>query len=328
MKLAALVLLVACLITPAHALDAPSWLGWRERFLADDGRVIDTGQGGVSTSEGQGYGMLLAAAAGDAASFARMWGWTRRHLAIRADGLLAWRYHPQRGVEDDNAASDGDLLVAWALARAAVRFQREDYRDDARALAVAIRRHLIAETLWGPVLKAAPTGFERGDGQVINLSYWVFPAFTELARIDPDPAWQRLEASGLHLLRLARFGRWGLPPDWLLLVDPLRPDPARPARFGYDALRIPLYLVWSGKAPPDLLEPFRDFWRTWVCTRQLPAWTDFDQDAVDAGGGFAAVHAIARLVGVAAAPPDTPPADYYPATLVLLARLAAEEGQR
>ncbi len=324
-------LLGLSLISPALAQDANAWQTWRNRFLAADGRVIDTGQGGVSTSEGQGYGLLLAAAAGDATSFERMWDWTRRHLATRPDGLLAWRYHPRRGIEDDNAAADGDLLVAWALSRGARRFERPDYRTAAQALAAAIRRHLVVETAWGPVLKAAPAGFERAEGLVVNLSYWVFPAFAELARIDPDPVWQRLPASGLKLLRLGRFGRWGLPPDWLLLTDPLRPAPDKPARFGYDALRIPLYLAWAGIEAPELLDPFQAFWRVWACTGRLPAWADFDQDAIDAWGEFAGVHAIARLLGVEARryrPPRLETLDYYPATLVLLAQLAGREGAR
>jgi endoglucanase len=333
MRSAALACFLLCLslMTPVLALEANAWQTWRDRFLAADGRVIDTGQGGVSTSEGQGYGLLLAAAAGDAARFERIWRWTRGHLATRPDGLLAWRYHPERGVEDDNAATDGDLLVAWALARGAQRFGRQEYRSEAQKMAAAIRRRLVVETAWGPVLKAAPAGFDRPEGPVVNLSYWIFPAFAELARIDPDPVWQGLQASGLKLLRLARFGRWGLPPDWLLLADPLRPVPERPARFGYDALRIPLYLAWAGVEAPDLLDPFRAFWRDWACTGRLPAWTDFGQDAIDAWGEFAGVHAIARLLGVEARgyrPQRLETLDYYPATLVLLAGLAGREGTR
>lgn len=326
----ALGLLLVCLTTAACALDSASWQAWRARFVTADGRVVDTGQGGVSTSEGQGYGMLLAVAAGDAVSLDRLWTWTRTHLARRTDGLLAWRYHPERGVEDDNAAADGDLLVAWALARAADRFGRPDYRQEAQALAAAVRRQLVVQTAWGPVLKPAPAGFDRAEGLVVNLSYWVFPALDTLASVDPDPVWPALRESGLRLLRLARFGRWGLPPDWLQLTDPLRPAPGWPARFGYDALRIPLHLIWAGVRDEALLAPYRAYWGAYACTGRLPAWTDFDQDAVDAWGGFAGVPAIAALLKVQiknATNPRIETLDYYPATLLLLARLAAREGR-
>ena len=322
-------LLLASLTTAVQALDDALWQDWRARFVTAEGRVIDTGQGGVSTSEGQGYGMLLATAAADAASFDRMWTWTRRHLAVRPDGLLAWRYHPERGIEDYNAATDGDLLVAWALARASERFRREEYRDQARALASAIRRYLVVQTAWGPVLKPAPFGFDRAEGLVVNLSYWVFPALEALARIDPDPTWAALRESGFRLLRSARFGHWGLPPDWLLLADPLRPAPGWPARFGYDAVRVPLYLVWAGVRDEALLAPYRAFWGAYACTGRLPAWTDFDLAAVDAWGGFAGAHAIAALLGIHRPSTERPrleDLDYYAATLLLLAQLAAQEG--
>jgi endoglucanase len=53
----------------------------RPPFLASDGRIVDTGNGGISHSEGQGYGLLVAEAAGDRASFDRLWHWTDAHLS-------------------------------------------------------------------------------------------------------------------------------------------------------------------------------------------------------------------------------------------------------
>ena len=44
---------------PAHA-DAPDdteWTSFKTRFVKDDGRVIDNANGGVSHSEGQGWGL-------------------------------------------------------------------------------------------------------------------------------------------------------------------------------------------------------------------------------------------------------------------------------
>ena len=40
------------------------WAAYRDRFVLADGRVVDDGNGGISHSEGQGYGLLLAVLGG------------------------------------------------------------------------------------------------------------------------------------------------------------------------------------------------------------------------------------------------------------------------
>jgi Endoglucanase Y len=62
------------------------FMAYKALFI-DGGRVIDTGNGDVSHSEGQGYGMLFAIAADDKATFDALWQWTKSTL-MRKDGLL------------------------------------------------------------------------------------------------------------------------------------------------------------------------------------------------------------------------------------------------
>jgi len=250
------------------------YAAWKAAFVQPSGRVVDDGQQGITTSEGQGYGMLLAWAAGDQQGLESMWQWTRTHLAVRDDGLLAWRWSPGEGVTDRNNATDGDLLVAWGLALAAR--DRPSWREPARALAQSIRGHAVRSTNWGTVLLPATQGFETPRGLVVNLSYWVYPALLDLPEWDPNPVWGELIASGHQLLALARFGTWGLPPDWLLLVDPLITWPERPARYGYEGIRIPLYLAWAGMATPQRTQPWRDFWAQFPRAGFMPAWVDLD----------------------------------------------------
>lgn len=306
-----------------------AWDDWKATYLSPEGRVTDTGQRNISHSEGQGFGMLLATAARDAAAFERMWTWTRQQLAVRNDGLLAWRWEPGRGVTDLNTATDGDLFVAWALQRAAERFNQPAYRTAAVALAQAVRAQLVVEgTPWGVVLKAGVEGFATPQGQVVNLSYWVFPALDALDRIDPHPHWAALTTSGLRLTEVARFGRWGLPPDWLLLVNPLQPDPSRPPRYGYDAARVPLYLHWAGHASAARLEGFNRFWTHFRCDAFLPGWTQLTDNAIDSYGADPGVAAIRTLVSTGKAPTQRLPAaaqSYYSATLGLLVDAAAQE---
>ena len=69
------------------------WAAYRDRFVMPDGRVVDDANGGISHSEGQGYGLLLAFSAGDRGTFERVFNFTRNQLLIRDDGLAA-RWFP------------------------------------------------------------------------------------------------------------------------------------------------------------------------------------------------------------------------------------------
>ena len=145
--------------------------------------------------------MLLAVAANDRVAFDRIWGWTRANLMVRDDQLLAWRWEPNARpvVTDMNNASDGDILVAWALAEAAEFWQDESYRAAGRRIAVEAGRKLV---LFGgpdgPLLLPGVSGFsqeDRPDGPLLNLSYWVFPAFARLPLVAPEVDWRGLTRS-------------------------------------------------------------------------------------------------------------------------------------
>jgi endoglucanase len=318
----------ASLITaslPACA-ETQAWHDFAARFVTAAGRVVDSGQGGISHSEGQGIAMLAAAAQGDRERFDRLWRWTAQELQVREDRLLAWRWEAERGVTDRNNASDGDLLVAWALARAYQRWGDAAQRDAAAELARAIRTRLLRQTAFGPVLLPGREGFEPAEGPVVNLSYWVFPALRALAAVDPAPEWAALEASGLAILGAARFGRWQLPADWLQLRgDKLVPAPGFPARFGYDAWRIPLYLHWAGLATPQRLAPFHEYWAHFDGARFLAAWTLLSDDSVDSHGASPGMRAVVALVRGQPMSPYGADGDYYSAALALAARLAARD---
>jgi endoglucanase len=240
------------------------WRTFKERFLRDDGRIVDDGNGGVSHSEGQGYGLILAEANHDQDSFNRIWKWTDTKLRRRGDRLFAWRWKPGFfGAQvDQNDATDGDLLIAWALCRAASTWQNPAFRDASAEIACEIRQKLIRASKFGPVLLPGTEGFEKPEGLIVNLSYWVFPAFRELAKIDPAADWPMLEQSGLKLIGAARFSSFDLPPDWLLIgndsVDIA--DGFEPV-YGYNAARIPLYLAWAGIGPAKYYHPFRQIGR-------------------------------------------------------------------
>ena len=328
--LAAFLIAAFALAWPAQAAD-PDWEAFKEAFVAADGRVVDTGQGRISHSEGQGFAMLFAVHYADRAAFDRLWQWTRRNLQVRDDALLAWRWEPQGGVTDRNNASDGDLFVAWALLRAAEQWREPEYAAAGTRIAADIRRKSLRRTAHGLVLVPGQEGFDKPEGLTINLSYWVFPALPALARADPAPEWDELARSGVAILQYAYFGRWRLPPDWLRLAERVVPAGPPPERFGFDAVRIPVYLLWARKDTEALMRPYRDFWGTFDGARVLPAFTNLKDDSVDSHGGGVGIRAIARAVAdypqprAGRLPPLGREPSYYSAVLLLLCKVALRE---
>ena len=247
--------------------NAEAWRAYKTHFVTETGRVVDTANKGISHSEGQGYGMLLAVAADDRAAFESIWGWTRANLMVRDDELIAWRWEPNQrpAVADMNDASDGDLLVAWALTEAAEAWGSVPYRIAARRIAVEVGRKLvIPHTSRGAILLPGVMGFaaeDRTDGPVVNLSYWVFPAFARLPIVAPDVDWAGLSRDGLELVKQTRFGPAGLPTDWISLHDAEpRPADGFPQRFAYNSIRIPLYIAWAGLGQREIYSPFVMIW--------------------------------------------------------------------
>jgi endoglucanase len=244
------------------SLSPQQWQPWRDRFMTADGRIVDDANNNISHSEGQGYGLLLAVLAQDRAAFTRIWGFTKRELLLRDDGLAVWRWDPGASphVADVNNASDGDILIAYALALAGESWNSPELKTAAQDLATAIGRVLVKRAGDRTVLMPAAKGFaadERTDGPVVNLSYWIFEALPVLARLAPETDWAALADSGRDLVLAARFGPARLPANWISLHSPA-PAPALgfDRLFGYDAIRIPLYLVRAGLVDRALLEPF------------------------------------------------------------------------
>ena len=312
------------------------WRNYRGRFVSADGRVIDNGNGGISHSEGQGYGLLLAVQAEDAASFDTIWRWTAEHLRKRSDALFAWRWDPQQGqVTDLNNASDGDLLIAWALVRAAKRFGRDNYAAEARRIMDSWSAKVVVAQGGETLLLPAAAGFRAADqpaGPVVNPSYWIFAAFPDLAPLAPRLDWTALRRSGLRIIEASQFGPARLPADWIALGGS-RPAPAAnfPAQFGYNAIRIPLYLAQDPTAPQALLRRYAaaDFPGA---ARPGPGVVDLQTGLTRQampGAGYRMVLALARCAVRSEPIPmsllSARDGFYYPETLRLLSVIVVQE---
>lgn len=320
----------------ASEADQREWLGFRERFMTAEGRIIDTANEGISHSEGQGYAMLIAEWADDRESFERLLNWTRANLSRPSDNLFAWRWNPAHrpAVRDKNNASDGDLMIAWALLRAADRWHVPAWRALAERIGRDILRLCVRHVGGRTVLLPGATGFDRSDRVMLNPSYYHLGAIRALARVVPDSNWARLDADGRWLMEVARFGRWNLPADWVDLSradGTVRPSADRAPRFSWDAIRVPLFLAWAGHGSVPAVGAVYQFWAQ-ARPERLPAWADLRANTLSPYTGHAGVAAVAALsfAALSGRPPQLPSqaeaTDYYGGALVLLSRIAAQEG--
>lgn len=259
----ATILAVAQPVAAQHAaIDPQAWIAYKTKFLDASGRIIDNGNGNISHSEGQGYGLLLAYLANSPADFEQIWYFTRTELLLRDDGLAAWKWDPAvtPHITDTNNASDGDLLIAYALALAGSAWNKKDYLQAAATMATALLSHVVIDSGGRTLLLPGVDGYKapgRKDGPIINPSYWIYEAIPVMALLAPSDRWQKLTDDGVALLDSMQFGPRKLPADWVSLRA--RPEPADgfEAEFGYNAIRIPLYLVRAGIDDKVLLTRLR-----------------------------------------------------------------------
>jgi len=283
------ILALAAALT-ADAAPAPSvlrgaWATYVDRFVSADGRTIDAEAGGITTSEGQAYGMVRAAWADDPATFARLRTWTTNNLqGGDAAALPAWKWGRRDdgawGVLDPNPASDADQLLAYALLLGADRWEMPALREDAVRLLARLWEQEVGTA--GPYRVLLP-GPWAVDGQTVRLnpSYFLPFAWRAFAVADPAHPWASLIDDGYTVLARTS-GPAGLPPDWVWLdaaTGDTLPVPAAEAalgNFGFEAFRVVWTLAaevrWYGEPRARaLLEGMDILPRSWRGSGRVPA---------------------------------------------------------
>ncbi|WP_323038611.1 glycosyl hydrolase family 8 [Gemmobacter sp.] len=313
-----------------HPLQA-SWQAWKRLCLSPDGRVVDGFQGGASHSEGQGYGLTLAAQFGDVQAANSIMSWTEANLAVRSDALLAWLWRPDSlpRVADRNNASDGDLFYAWGLVTLARSRNRPELLERARQIAADLLRHCRVANPAGPgwLMLPGAAGFVQGDVVVTNPSYLMPRAMEEVAAATGLSDLAALAADGRRLW--ATLAANGPVPDWISVsaIGYAPPPAGFSARTGYEAIRIPLFAIWSGDAASPALRAYVGA----IGVMGGDAVTVYDpvtKSVVErsAHAGYAAVAALGSCVVSGGAgsrmPVFTADQPYYPATLHLMALVA------
>jgi endo-1,4-beta-D-glucanase Y len=312
----------------AASVSPEAWAAYKSAFLDPGGRIIDTGNGNISHSEGQGYGMWLAVLSDNLADFELIWSFTRTELLVRDDGLSAWKWDPRTRphVTDINNATDGDILIAYALALAAGQWNRQDYAEASAGIASAILKKTVVQRSGRTLLLPAASGFgenDRDDGPVVNPSYLIFEAFPVLNLVAPSPLWKALSDDGAAQIGAFAFSDKKLPADWVSVKTKPQPASGFPAEFGYNAVRIPLYLSRAKMGSPELLARLKD-----GMTLESGAAGTFDLKSgavkdVLSDPGYRVIPALAACAAggpaVSAELQSFQPTLYYPSTLHLLA---------
>ena len=310
---------------------APIWSAWKQAHLDRTGRVVDVGQERASHSEGQGYGMALAVEFDDRVVFDAMHRWTQANLAVRPDALLAWRWRPDipKRIDDFNNASDGDLFYAWALLRAAEHWNEPAYLNLAKALARDLVANCVIERPDMPddvVILPAAFGFTKPGSVILNPSYMMPRALREVGRATGETARSDAAEGGLRLM--ADLARVGSMPDWVRSSsDGLSQAEGFSDHTGYEAIRVPLFLIWSGETNHPAVRAHAMGAEQMgngapiVFSRVTGEIYERSPDT-----GYEAVHALTRCVtgdmGFSTMPYFDPKQPYYPATLQLFSMLA------
>lgn len=339
-------MLLAVLASPAYtqaqSVSVPNaqaeklWEQYKATFIQVDGRVTDKRQMHISHSEGQGYGMLSSVLYDDRATFHKIWQWTKNNLQSRQDNLFAWawgkRPNDQWGVIDYNNATDGDLLIAYALLKASAKWDDIGYKAEGLKIVEGIRKHLAITWDNRTLLLPAYYGFNRGDGIVLNPSYLILPAYRTFAEIDEKGFWNKVYEDGLLLMERSHFGKLKLPPDWVIFSKTgVAVFEERSSLFGYEAIRTLLYSAWEKN--PRFPEGLKALLKLYAQLGYIPLYVDLVKDTIsleEAPAGFYAVYARAaersgdkalsrQLFKEAFKKVAAERDDYYSITLLLLA---------
>ena len=258
-----------------------------DQYVEPDGRVVRHDQGGDTVSEGQSYALLLADVVDDGELADRVAAWTREHLR-RPDGLFSYLAGADGRVRDEQAASDGDVVIAWALAR------------DGDVPTELVRSVLASEVVRRDDLTLLAAGpWATGEPATLNPSYWVQPAYVALAEETGDPAWQALAGDVREAVLDVTDGGRLLPPDWAradgttLSSSPAPSGAVAEVRYSLDAQRTVVWLATSCSEQDRALAA-----RWWPVLRRSPAALALSPDGqvLDSGS-----HPLPLVASAAAA---------------------------
>jgi endo-1,4-beta-D-glucanase Y len=320
-----------------------AWKGTYFKECGSEAYVLkDDESPNVTVSEGIGYGMLITAAMGKSADFAKLAAFYKARLD--GNGLMNWKYPAScsGGATGQNAATDADLDAAMALIIADKAGFGGTYLADAKTLIGKIKNATVKPCSSGSVVWA---GDNWGSCSQLNPSYFSPGHFHVFAKVTNDTSWDSVASASYTLLAKYQANYKGFVPDWgndggTAITDPNKGgNPV--GLYGYEACRTPWRIAldygWFQSAGA---KTFLDTFNTKVIVPPggFPSlvvgntsWKDNEKNSCHVGG-YALVGTgidqatadkyYANWQGTYLAG-DKPPAAYYKATLKMLFMITA-----
>jgi endo-1,4-beta-D-glucanase Y len=176
-----------------------------------------------TTSEGQGYGILLSSLLDEQAALDGLWLFTADHLD--ANGLMNWQIGGYRQVLGSGAATDGDIDMAMGMVNACMKVRNGawrassngvDYCRVAQNLITSIFQYEVDRPGQGPYAGLDNNiGYELLPGDqfnlrseypegLINLSYFAPGYFRIFAEFTQNPGWLSVITRGYQIVNLAQ----------------------------------------------------------------------------------------------------------------------------
>jgi endo-1,4-beta-D-glucanase Y len=253
--------------TNAVAADATNaYNTWKTQYIASCGTTpaqyrVKFDDPTYTVSEGIGYGMLLAAYAGDKDLFDGLW--TYYKASSDANGLMNWK---RQGCSPNqsNAATDADEDAAMALVVAEYQWPAlnspYDYKAEANTIITNINRCEIDKNTTPQFQPSAGDGWiscNASGNNCRNPSYMA-PAYykcwsTSPYITSPQPTcpWSTVVTTSLNLVN-ANVSSKGLVTNWSDQNGVTNGCNGPSGEFGYDASRNPwrmaTYAAWYGDA--------------------------------------------------------------------------------
>jgi endo-1,4-beta-D-glucanase Y len=214
---------------------------------------VDNGNGDGSTfSEGQGYGMVIAAYMGDKQAFDGLWSFAQKNFNTQK--LMGWHVTCSGFTTSDGgdgSATDGDTDIAFGLVVAAAQWggtylqQAKDY--------LAVLKSVDFVTCSPSGRNVATAGSWQGSdactiGSGSNTSYWTPGYYRVFAQVTGDSFWSKTADDVVTLYGLAADPTTGI------IVNEVDQNGAAVAcqTYDYNSCRIPwratLDYLWFGTA--------------------------------------------------------------------------------